>query len=56
MFVTMFFFLILRTCSCFPTWVNALEELLAGRGGVAAVGGMISAIWGIPGVVAGLPG
>lgn len=56
MFLTIFYFLILRTCSGFPTRVNALEELLAGRGGEAAIGGMISAIWGIPGVIAGLPG
>lgn len=39
-----------------PTRCNILEELLASCGGVAAVGGKIGTVWGVPGVVAVLPG
>lgn len=44
-----------RRCSS-PTQWHILEELLASCGGVAAVGGVIGAVWCVPGVVAALPG
>lgn len=40
----------------FSTQRNVPEELLAGRGGVAVVGGVVGAVWSVPGVVAALPG